>query len=279
MKQFYSYSIDQLKASTGARIAVVESDVDLYYHMALSMYYLIERNNALGRATTCILPVGPVFQYRRFITLLQHKPLDLSRVHFFFMDEYLVDQSDDAIAVENPLSFRGFIIRELIQPMPEEMGLNIDQLHFPNPHDPQAYDRLIEDLGGLQLCHAGIGIVGHLAFNEPQPANTISVEDFKQLPTRILELTPQTITINSHTALQGAYEEIPKRAVTVGMKQILGAETLRLYCNRPWQASVLRKALMLSPTPEFPVTCAQGHPDVTFTITPVVAACPEFALK
>ena len=279
MKQFYSYSIDQLKASTGARIAVVESDVDLYYHMALSMYYLIERNNALGRPTTCILPVGPVFQYRRFITLLQHKPLDLSRVHFFFMDEYLVDQSDDAIAVENPLSFRGFIIRELIQPMPEEMGLNTDQLHFPNPHDPQAYDRLIEDLGGIQLCHAGIGIVGHLAFNEPQPANTISVEDFKQLPTRILELTPQTITINSHTALQGAYEEIPKRAVTVGMKQILGAETLRLYCNRPWQASVLRKALMLSPTPEFPVTCAQGHPDVTFTITPVVAACPEFALK
>jgi hypothetical protein len=42
---------------------------------------------------------------------------------------------------------------------------------------------------------------------------------------------------------------------------------------------VIRKALMLPPTPEFPVTCAQDHPDVTFTITPVVAVCPEFALK
>ncbi len=279
MKQFYSYSIDQLKASTGARIAVVESDVDLYYHMALSMYHLIERNNAQGKPTTCILPVGPVFQYRRFITLLQYKPLDLSQVHFFFMDEYLMDQSDDVVPVENPLSFRGFVIRELIHPMPVEMGLDIDKMHFPNPHDPSAYDSLMEDLGGIQMCHAGIGIVGHLAFNEPQPADTISVEAFKQLPTRTLELTLQTITINSHTALQGAYEEIPRRAITVGMKQILGADALRIYCNRPWQSSVLRKALMLSPTPEFPVTCAQGHPDVTFTITPAVAACPEFALK
>ncbi len=279
MKSLYATTVEQIQERTDASVIEVETDVDLYYAMALSMYNMIEINNRIGKHTVFILPVGPVFQYRRFITLLNSRPLDLSDLHLFFMDEYLVDGEDRWISEESPLSFRGFIEKELILPMPEKFGLNKQQIHFPDPADPSAYDSLIEDLGGVDLCHAGVGIVGHVAFNEPIPKEDISSDDFVALPTRIVSLTPQTITINANTALRGAYDEIPRRAVTVGMKQILKAGSIRLFFNRPWQSAVFRKALLLDPTSEFPVTFLRDHPDVAYVVTPIVGSMPEFELK
>ena len=276
MQSIYSMSVSQLQEVSGIPLTVVETDIDLYYQMALSMYTLIERQNNKHEPTTMILPVGPVFQYRRFISLLNHRPLNLSGVHLFFMDEYLVDGTDTWIDEHDPLSFRGFIRRELIDPMPRKMGLEIDQIHFPDPKEPRQYDDLLDRLGGAQMCHAGVGIVGHLAFNEPVASDK---ETFLSLGSRIVELTRETITINSNTALQGAYEIIPKRAVTLGMRQIYSSKRLRIYMNRPWQAAVLRKALLLDPTPGFPVTCVRDHQDISFMLTPEAAGQPEFTLR
>ena len=277
-KSIYQYDIDELRETSGAKIEVVETDIDLYYQMALSLYSTIQTQNALGRTTTCILPVGPVFQYRRFIRLLERWPLDLTHVHFFFMDEY-IQPDGSSIIPQNSLSFKGFIQRELINPMPGNFGFKVDQVYFPDPKHPQEYDERIEGLGGIDLCHAGIGIVGHLAFNEPQDQTVISCEAFRKLPTRVVDLTRETITINSNTALRGAYELIPEQAVTIGMKQILSARSLEIYCNRPWQSAVIRKALLLDPTHEFPVTLVRNHSCVSYTITEQVAEKPVFELR
>ncbi|MCF7943756.1 MAG: glucosamine-6-phosphate isomerase [Spirochaetia bacterium] len=278
MNSIYSLTVEEIRRSSGKAIEVVEHDIDLYYHMALSMYEAIEDRNAAGEASTCILPVGPVFQYRRFIQLLKRRPLDLSRLFIFFMDEY-VGEDGKWIDRTSPLSFRGFIQRELTDPMPPEMGLQKNHIFFPEPGKTEEYDERIDDLGGIMFCHAGVGIVGHLAFNEPIDEREITAEAFADLPSRVVTLTPQTITINADTALRGAVEEIPKSAATVGMRQILGAQTLRIYFNRAWQNAVWRKALMLDPTSEFPATLARNHPDVRYIMTESVAAPPEFALK
>ncbi len=278
MKEFYSYTVDQLRVKSGKRIEVMEHDIDLYYHMALSMYEEIESHNLEGKTTVCILPVGPVFQYRRFISLLKRKPLDLSNLYIFFMDEYLKEDGQ-CVDTDNPLSFKGFINRELIAPMPESMNLRKEQIFFPEPDKTDVFDAQIVKLGGIDFCHAGVGIVGHLAFNEPVSASEISAEQFVQLPTRVVHLTKETITINSNTALRGAYEEIPETAVTIGMKQIVEARKLIIYFNRPWQSAVCRKALLMEPTPEFPVTLARKHPDIIYIMTELVAARPDFALR
>ncbi|MBI9102291.1 MAG: hypothetical protein JEY99_07750 [Spirochaetales bacterium] len=279
MNPIYSMNVRELQEESGVPITEVETETDLYYAMALAMYSTIEKNNEAGRSTTMILPVGPVFQYRRFRTLLDFRPLNLSALHLFFMDEYISPGTIERIPVESPLSFRGFIKRELTNPMPEGMGFNPKQVYFPDPADPADYDKKIEALGGIDLCQAGVGIVGHLAFNEPISSSRISLDEFRRLPTRVVELTRETITINSNTALKGAFEEVPEKAITVGMKQILESRKLEIYMNRPWQASVLRKALMLSPSPEFPVTCAKTHPDLSYTITPLAAEVPDLALR
>jgi glucosamine-6-phosphate deaminase len=279
MNPIYSLSIEQLQKKSRISIRVAESEIDLYYLMALSMYMEIEQNISARKQTVMILPVGPVFQYRRFITFLDFRPLDLSNIHLFFMDEYLEPGTNHAISPESPLSFRGFISRELSEPLDGKYGFKTKHIYFPDPANPLDYDLVLNERGGCDLCQAGVGIVGHIAFNEPQPSDNISLQAFKSLPTLIVELTRETITINSNTALREAFEEVPEKAITIGMKSLLETHKLEIYMNRPWQAAVLRKALLLDPTSEFPVTCAIDHPKLSITVTPQVAEVPDLALK
>jgi glucosamine-6-phosphate deaminase len=260
-------------------VEIVETDTDLYYHIALTLYFQIERNNAAGRDSVFILPVGPVYQYRRLVWLCRQRPLDLSRLHCFFMDEYL-EETERRIPEEHPLSFRGFIRRELVEPMPKQMNFRAEQVLFPDPEDPSGYDRRLEQLGGAGLCIAGVGINGHLAFNEaPAPEQRIGKEEFKALPTRVIALTRETITINSNTALRGAFERIPKRAVTVGFKQIFDSKRIVVCLNRPWQSAVVRKMLFDPVTARFPASLLREHPDVQLVMTREVAEKPDFKLR
>lgn len=273
------YQRDIVPGATPVPVEIVETDIDLYYHIALALYLEIENNNSAGKNSVFILPVGPVYQYRRFIWLCRLRPLDLSRVYCFFMDEYL-DDSLRWIPSDHPLSFRGFIQRELIDPMPEKMNLQSEQVLFPDPEAPAAYDRQLQELGQADICFAGVGINGHLAFNEPpEPGEEIDAEAFKNLPTRVLNLSRETITINSTTALRGAFERIPQQAVTVGYKQIYASKRVRVYLNRPWQSSAVRKLLFGEITPRFPASLLRDHPDVRLVMTREVAAKPEFQLK
>lgn len=251
-------------------LRVAEDDTTLYWWMALEMYREVCLDMEAGRSTVFIVPVGPVYQYRHFITLVEKLPVNLSGLHLFFMDEYL-DENGGSVSEDHPLSFRGFIGRELIQPMGNRFGFCREQVHFPDPGNPEAYDAAIEALGGATVCFAGVGINGHLAFNEaPSAADSMS---------RIVNLTPETITTNSHTALGGAYDSIPPRAVTVGMKSILSSGRLSIWMNRSWQKTVVRKMLFGPVSEEFPASFAREHRNPSLTITALVAEPPQFALR
>ena len=278
------YAVDLRGSTLPLPVEVVETEVDLYYRMAFTLYHLVEEHNRKGHPTTVILPVGPVFQYRRFVWLQRERPLDLRKVTFFFMDEYLTEEGE-WVEEDFPLSFRGFIRRELLTPLqnpslPPEARLLDSQVLFPNPKDLAGFDARYEERGGADVCFAGIGITGHLAFNEPPPPEKpLTNEEFRNLPSRIVTLAPETIAINSNTALRGAMDCIPKQAVTIGFKQILKAHKIRIYCNRPWQSGVVRRALFDPVSPEFPVTLVREHPDVQFTVTAEVAEPPSLGLR
>lgn len=276
MKDIYSRRIDP--EHSPIPVELVETEVDLYYHIALAMVVEIEKNNTQNLATVFILPVGPVYQYRRFLMLCRLRPLDLSRVHFFFMDEYL-DEAGQLIDAKHPLSFRGFVERELVGPLPASARLKHEQVRFPDPENPADYDRRLEQLGGAAVCFAGVGINGHLAFNEPPEAeHSISVEDFSLLPTRVVDLSPETIVTNSHTALAGAYQEIPRRAVTVGMRQILAARQIKVYLNRPWQSAVARRLLFGQVSPGFPASLLRSHAGARLVMLQELAEPPLIGL-
>lgn len=255
------------------RVRIVESDVDLSYHMAMEIYR--EVASRPGEPLPCILPVGPVFYLRRLVWLLRMMPVDCSGLHLFFMDEYLAEDGH-LIAPDDPLSFRGFVRRELVEPLAGFSGFRTSQVYFPDPDDAPGYDARIEQLGGIDLCLAGVGINGHLAFNEPPAAEDPT---WKNLGTRVVELSRETITINSNTALGGAWEVIPRRAITVGIRQILASRRLRIYLNRPWQRAVARKLLYGPVTATFPASYAREHANAVVTMLAEIAEPPRLGLR
>lgn len=273
----YSRPLPPPGTSAPLPLRVVESDVDLYWQIALELYLTIESFAERDESCSIIVPVGPVFQYRRFVDLMGRRPIDLGKTHLFFMDEYLLDRATP-IPESDPLSFRGFIRSELIEPLGSLLPSG--NVNFPDPTDADSYDAKLEALGGADLCVAGVGINGHVAFNEPpEKGSPMSDAEFGRLPTRVVELTRETIAINSNTALGGAYEQIPRLAVTVGMRQILSAARVRIYLNRPWQRAVLRKLLYGEVGATFPVSLLRRHPNASVMATAEVAQQPKFGLR
>jgi glucosamine-6-phosphate deaminase len=192
------------------------------------------------------------------------------------MDEYLTDE-DAWLPVDHPLSFRGYLQRTFYDLLDPALVPPPEQRVFPDPRDVSAVPRLIAARGGVDACYGGIGITGHIAFNEP-PEEPMTIAAFAALPTRVLTLTRETRTINSVT-VGGEISIIPRRAVTVGMKEILGARRLRLYCNRPWQSAVARRVLHGPITPTCPASLMRTHPDAVLTVADYVAAPPNIKLR
>jgi glucosamine-6-phosphate deaminase len=155
---------------------------------------------------------------------------------------------------------------------------------FPDPRDLAAVQQLITARGGVDCCYGGVGINGHIAFNEPpEPAAEgrtppLTLEQFANLPARVLDLARETRTINSVT-VGGDISVIPRRAVTVGMREILAARRLRFYCNRPWQRGVVRRLLHGPVTPSCPASLLRLHAAAELTIASYVAELPDIQLR
>ena len=263
---YYHLSAEQLGADAKVPLVKLGSSGEVFYEMALDMVSEIEAHNAVGEHTVLICPVGPVGQYPIFVRLVNERRLSLKSCWFFNMDEYL-DEHDRWIDEKSPLSFRGYMNREVYGKIDPDLLMPEEQRVFPDPTDPGRVGALIDELGGVDLCLGGIGITGHLAFNEPQDG--LSDEAFSALETRALDIRAETRATNCVGDLGGALEDMPRRAVTIGMREILGAHKVRLGVFRDWHRAVVRRAAYGARTAEFPATLLQGHPDACIYVNDV----------
>jgi glucosamine-6-phosphate deaminase len=209
---------------------------------------------------------------------LRREKISIRDAMFINMDEYLTADGG-WIPLVHPLSFRAFMDRHFYALLEPRLSPREENRVFPDPLNPGQIQSLIRARGGVDACFGGIGINGHIAFNEPpEPGEKITDQEFARLPTRNLTLSRETRTINSVT-VGGDVTIIPDRAVTVGMKEILESRRLRIYCNRPWQSAVVRRALHGPITSACPASFMRQHADVRLTIAEYVAAPPRIALR
>ena len=127
--------------------------------------------------------------------------------------------------------------------------------------------------GGVDLCVGGLGINGHIAFNEPpEPDCPMSAEEFAALPTRVLSITRETKTINAYGYQRGDLRGMPEWCITVGMKQILAARRVYIALNRPWQHGIVKHVLFDAVTAAIPASLLRTHPSVEFCASAEIAA-------
>jgi glucosamine-6-phosphate deaminase len=271
-------SADRLGFGTPVKVRVIGDQQAIAEGFARTILEVIREGQLSGKARTLIVPVGPVDQFPILVELINREKLDCRDLMLINMDEYLGDEGQ-WVPLDHPLGFRGFMNRKFYDQLDPALAPRPENRVFPDPTDCAAIGRLIEARGGVDVCFGGIGINGHIAFNEPpEPGETVTVEEFAALPTRVLELARETRTINSVT-VGGDIGVIPRRAVTVGMKEILASRRLRFYCNRPWQRGVVRRVLHGPITPACPASLLRLHGDAELTMADYVAEPPDIQLR
>lgn len=268
---FFRISAEEL--GNGAKIPLLKlgDSGEVFYELALEMVSEIEKNNAAGKRTVFICPVGPVGQYPIFVRLVNERRLSLKHCWFLNMDEYLTDD-DEWIDPSSPLSFRGFMQRNVYGRIDADLLMPAEQRVFPDPHHVEFLPNLIEKLGGVDIAFGGIGINGHLAFNEAQ--DELTADEFARLRTRVLSISRETRVANAIGDLSGAIDAMPKRCVTLGIAEILSARKIRLGVFRDWHRAVVRQAAYGEVSAHFPATLVQRHPDALILVNANAAKQP-----
>ncbi len=245
----------------------VDKEWDVYFDMALVMLEEVMKNNAQDKDTVMIVPVGPTDQYPIFARLVNQLGVSLKRVHFFNMDEYMMTP-DETIDYNHPMSFHFRMETEFYSRVNPELVMPESQRHFPEPGKEKEFDELIEKLGGVDLCLGGLGINGHIAFNEAaEEDDKITAEEFANLPTRVLPITRETKTINAYGYQRGDLRGMPEWCITVGMKQILSAKKIYIALNRPWQHGIVKHVLFDKIQPQVPASLLRLANEVKFCAT------------
>lgn len=265
MLNTYMCSPEEWKKNSKIPLRVMDSEPMMYDEIARLMADTIIKNG--DEKTVIICPVGPIWHYPKFVEIVNKERISLKNCWFINMDEYLTDD-DKAIDYDNPLSFHGIMDRMLYSQIDPELVMPESQRLFPEPGKEKEIDELIESLGKVDLCCTGVGINGHIAFNEPPAADDpITDEEYKNSCTRKLDIARDTIVNNGLHKFRGALDIFPKRCVTLGMKQLLKAKVLKVYLYCDWQWGIARKIALEPQSKTMPVSFLQSHPNAEMVIT------------
>ena len=245
---------EQLSSLSGIPLIIAEDYPGLYDAVAEMMIETILSKK--GEKVTMILPVGPSEQYPLFAGKVRERNISLRNLWTFNMDEFL-DRNGRTIPVSHPMSFKRVMMESFFNLIPEDLRMPPEQMHFPR-HDnmeeiDNAFDRHAPD--GVDLCIAGVGPEGHIAFNEDPNFRHVEVEEeeFLNDRTRLVLVNASTVDMDALVAGCGDRQAVPPFAVTVGPHDILRAKRAEVvFFAGKWQRSPLRETLFRKPTMHFP---------------------------
>jgi glucosamine-6-phosphate deaminase len=180
----------------------------------------------------------PRGMYRELIRLYREIRLDFSRVSFLQIDEYL------GLRPDHPQSFRSFLWRTFFN----YVNVRRANVYIPS----ELYDETIQRLGGMDFLVSGIGVNGHVAFNEPG-----SPFDSR---TRLVQLADSTVDLIRPNFSEG---DLPRHGVTMGLATIFEARRILMIASGSTKADILARALTGDVTPEVPASLLQRHPNLT----------------
>lgn len=173
--------------------------------------------------------------------------LSFREAKIFAVTEYVGGEEAD--------SCRSILKRQLI----DHTDLPEGNFFVPREQEPEKYDGLIEAAGGIDLCILGIGINGHIGYNEPATA-------FDSL-THIQKLTDAT-----HRQYSGGERHLTEYALTMGIKTIVSSREIFLLASGPEKADAVFKMIYGRTDSYIPAAFLQIPLEVTVCADPAAAA-------
>lgn len=211
----------------------------------VSAQVIMRPDSVLGLATGA----SPLGTYRQLIDWYKKGDVDFSAVTSVNLDEYV------GLSAADPQSYRYFMDTNFFS----AINIQKEKTFVPDgcASDLTAacaqYDADIRAVGGIDLQLLGIGLDGHIGFNEP--------DDVFVKNTHVVTLDPSTIHANARFFADET--QVPQQAITMGMVSIMQAKKILLIANGINKRDILEKAFFGPITPRIPASILQLHQDIT----------------
>ena len=230
--------------------------------VAAEIAALIKERAAAGK--TCVLGLAtgstPVNVYSELVRLHRDEGLSLANVITFNLDEYFPMQPDCL------QSYVRFMRDHLF----DHVDIAEENIHIPDGTIAveqvadwcRQYEAKIDSVGGIDVQLLGIGRTGHIGFNEPGSGT---------------ESQTRLITLDRLTCIDAAsdffgIENVPRRAITMGVGTILKARKILLLAFGENKAAIVARSVQGETTPTIPATFLQHHPNTEFILDQAAAA-------
>lgn len=211
----------------------------------ISAQVIMKPNCVLGLATGG----SPEGIYRQLIDWYNKGDIDFSEITTINLDEYR------GMARECEQSYWYFMHKHFF----DHVNVKPQNVHVPDgtnmnvEEECARYDQIIQSKGGIDLQLLGIGVDGHIGFNEPGAAF--------ELGTHCVDLDESTIEANKRYFEKK--EDVPRQAYTMGIKTIMQARKVLMVVSGRNKADIVKEAFFGPVTPGVPASILQMHPDFT----------------
>ena len=224
--------------------------------IANSIALLIKEKQAQNKMCVLGLATGssPLSVYRELVRLHKEENLSFENVISFNLDEYY------PLIKEDVQSYHFFMYSNLF----DHVNIKPENINIPSGEVSSeklrisciSYEEKIKSAGGIDLQILGIGTNGHIGFNEP--GSHLNSE------TRTITLDHLT-RFDAAPAFQGI-ENVPRKAVTMGIQTILNAKRVLLMAWGSYKAEIIQKAIEGEISCFIPTTYLQHHKNTTLVI-------------
>ncbi len=224
--------------------------------VAEEMATLIRQKQSQGKPCVLGLATGssPISAYKHLIKLHREEGLSFKNVITFNLDEYFGLEPSDVN------SYHFFMNENLF----DHVDIPKENINIPTGTTPQktvreycnSYEKKIAQMGGIDFQLLGIGRTGHVGFNEP--GSNINAQ------TRLVSLDYLT-RFDASPAFYGI-ENVPTKAITMGIKTILSAKRIVLLAWGTNKSEIIQKAVEGAITSKIPTTYLQKHENTTLVL-------------
>ena len=204
----------------------------------------------------CVLGLAtgstPIPLYRELIAREKAGKIDFRKVRSVNLDEYI------GLEPTHPQSYRYFMQENLF----DHISIDPNNTNVPSGVSEDleatclAYEKKIEELGGIDLQLLGIGHDGHIGFNEP----------CDEFPKITHEVVLEEITRQANKRFFNSIDEVPTKAVTMGIGTVMKADMVLLIATGKGKAEIVRKSFFGPVTPQVPASILQFHPNAVVLV-------------
>lgn len=241
---------------------IFEEPAQLAIAAAQTIAHLIRSKARVGDLCVLGLSTGssPISIYKELVRMHREEDLSFKNVVTFNLDEYFPMQA----------TYLQSYVRFMNEHLFDHVDIDRKHVHIPNGEIPDAaveahcaaYEAKIREYGGIDLQLLGIGRTGHIGFNEPGSE--------KETETRLIYLDHVT-RLDAASDFFGE-ENVPRKAITMGIKTILHAKEIVLIAQGEGKSEIIKRTVEGAISHQVPATYLQEHEHTTFLVDQAAAS-------